>query len=117
MQARSPQRRRADVVSRVHIRAGTNEAIDLDQIIVVRGPVERRRAVTGGGFLRMRRYGKQHRTQRPQRTQRTPCTRCTHYSASVSSCTLPVLPPMRSTGTSILSISVISKLAIDGLSV
>src|SRR5882672_3092922 len=38
------------------------------------------------------------------------------YIDNVSSGSLPVLPPIRSTGTSILSISVTSKFAIVGLS-
>ena len=113
-----------------------NEQASAVEIIAMAGPMQRGRAVglgrvDVGALLDQRpqgvavavlRRGHQRRAHRicggagggaragdEQQHQRRP-----HQSDTVSIGSLPVLPPTRSTGTSILSMSVTSRLAIEG---
>ena len=140
---RRPERRRTEIVRPVGIRPSLEQQLDGVVAVAMDGPEQCGRSVrfrragvgpdgtgvallrrghqgcgggTGGIVVRLggRRTGGNERDDGRDPPRADPHRAAPYRSARVSSGSLPVLPPIRSTGTSILSISVTSRFASDG---
>src|SRR5581483_12423177 len=131
---------RTKIVRRIDVRSRANQQVCAFDIVAITRPVQRRCTVTFGdvdvrAFLQkglervpvaVPRRIKKRRPDGPKQhgsrhddtnAQRKTCrNEFFHMPDNVSNESLPSLPPTFSTGTPILSISVTSRLAIDGFS-